>query len=114
MLLVFFVFFSIKRIPLKKKSRHLTGSALSLEEDGLHIGLTIHLHLLGLRAGRVLEMCKYFSQIVFFGGCCLYLDYTPHELVNLKSLKQGRFAEMFMFSYFLRVRLVSISFNQSD
>ena len=29
----------------------------------------------------------------------MYLDNTPHELVNLKSLKQGGFAEMFIMNW---------------
>ena len=29
----------------------------------------------------------------------MYLDDAPHELVNLKSLKQGRFAEMFIMNW---------------
>ena len=37
--------------------------------------------------------------MIFVPGDFLYLDNTPHELVNLKSLKQGRFAEMFIMNW---------------
>ena len=37
--------------------------------------------------------------MIFVPGDFLYLDNTPHELVNLKSLKQGGFAEMFIMNW---------------
>ena len=37
-------------IPTRDKNGDLNSATLSFEEDWLHIGLTVHLHLLSLRA----------------------------------------------------------------
>ena len=93
-------------IPTRDKNGDLNSATLGFEEDWLHIGLTVHLHLLSLRAWRVLKLDTYFSSakifvlfdIWFVFGDIFYLDDTPHKLVNLKSLKQGRFAEICLFN----------------
>ena len=45
------------------------------------------------------KLTNIFLSVIFVPGDFLYLDNTPHELVNLKSLKQGRFAEMFIMNW---------------
>ena len=95
-------------IPTRDKNGDLNSATLSFEEDWLHIGLTVHLHLLSLRAWRVLKLDTYFSSakiFVLFDIClCLGTFFTWMILhINWSTSSPSSKAGLLKFVFLIQV-----------